>query len=73
VIPAPPAPPPVPVYTRGVQTVDQGISMTDNDHFSGDAKVTFRDMNGNVVAPPVPPPGQPVPQGCARFVGVRMQ
>jgi hypothetical protein len=73
VIPAPPAPPPVPVYTRGVQTVDQGIEMPDNDHYSGDAKVTFRDMNGNVVAPPVPPPGQPVPQGCARFVGVRMQ
>ena len=47
--------------------------MPDDDHFSGDAKVTFRDVNGNVVAPPVPPPGQPVPQGCARFVGTRMQ
>jgi S1-C subfamily serine protease len=41
VIPAPPAPPPAPIYTRGVQTVDQGITMPDNDHFSGDAKVTY--------------------------------
>jgi hypothetical protein len=66
VIPAPPAPPPAPIYTRGVQTVDQGITMPDNDSFSGDAKVTFRDAKGNIVAPPTPPPG------CARFVGVRM-
>ena len=66
VIPAPPAPPPAPIYTRGVQTVDQGITMPDNDHFSGDAKVTFRDAKGNIVAPPTPPPG------CAHFVGVRM-
>lgn len=65
-IPAPPAPPPAPVYTRGVQTVDQGIEMPDNDHFSGDARVTFRDVNGTIVAPPTPPPG------CAHFVGVRM-
>lgn len=67
-----PVPPLLP-YTRGVQTADQGIEMPDDDHFSGDAKVTFRDVNGNVVAPPVPPPGQPVPQGCARFEGTRME
>jgi|APFre7841882724_1041349.scaffolds.fasta_scaffold27094_3 hypothetical protein len=73
VIPAPPAPPPVPVYKRGVQTVDQGIQMPDRDHFSGNAKVTFRDVNGTIVPPPVPPPGQPVPQGCARFEGTRME
>jgi hypothetical protein len=59
--------PPSPWYQRGVQTVDQGIEMPDNDHFSGDAQVTFRDVNGTIVPPPVPPPG------CAHFVGVRMQ
>jgi hypothetical protein len=69
---ASPVPPLLP-YTRGVQTADQGIEMPDDDHFSGDAKVTFRDVNGNVVAPPVPPPGQPVPPGCARFEGTRME
>jgi hypothetical protein len=61
------AAPPRPSYKRGVQTVDQGIEMPDNDHFSGDAQVTFRDVNGTIVPPPVPPPG------CAHFAGVRMQ
>jgi hypothetical protein len=59
--------PPSPSYKRGVQTVDQGIGMPDDDHFSGDAQVTFRDVNGTIVPPPVPPPG------CAHFVGVRLQ
>jgi hypothetical protein len=67
-----PVPPTVP-YQRGVQTVDQGIEMQGDDQWTSDALVTFRDVNGNIVAPPVVPPGVAAKPGCARVSAQRME
>jgi hypothetical protein len=42
-------PPPLPLK-RGVQRISQDIEMDDDDRFTSDAAVEFRDADGNVVA-----------------------
>lgn len=54
---------PPPLYKRGKQRFDQGIEITDDNHWSSDAIVTFTDINGTTVPP----------SGCAHVTAERMQ
>lgn len=56
-------PPTPPRYARGTQRLDHGIEMTDADHWSSYASVTFFDVAGT----PVPP------SGCAQATAERVQ
>ena len=54
--------PDAPMYVRGIQTLDQTISMQDASHWTSDALVTFHDVSGATVPP----------SGCAKATAVRM-
>jgi hypothetical protein len=54
---------PPPQYKRGIQRFDQGIEITDGNHWTSDALVTFEDATGATVPP----------SGCAHVTAERMQ
>ncbi len=56
-------PPETPFYQRGVQRVDQGIELLDNNHWTSAASVVFRDQNSSIVPP----------TGCMTAAAERLQ